>query len=464
MGVISLEEASRTDIASAGGKGANLGELIQSGFPVPPGFIVCAEVYEAFMGNLNIPKRSNDAYGSAEYRDQVQSQILENKIPAGILDEISSHHSATLKKVPLKQSATELQYAVRSSATAEDLGDASFAGQHDTYYYVTELQLHEMIKKCWASLWSDAAFSYRVSQGIDHHSVNMAVIVQVMIQSEISGVTFTADPVSGDQNLIVTESSWGMGAAIVDGRVSPDQYIVRKDTEVVQSKRIADKKFMVPASIADTDSRLSPVPASLRLSETLSASRLDTLTHWAKKSEAYFGSQQDIEWAFTADEFFILQSRPVTVMGQKEDEIPRGEFVLFKPLAENFTDPLLPLSQDLFVKLFPMMVIIQGRVYTRLSHVRPLFPFKMTNEQIAQLAYLSSSSEVKPILSIIGLLRLATILLVAHLILGVLFRRTSNLPVDFMDSFRHSFKKVVDDDRVDAYGALESLFFKSRFF
>ena len=131
--------------------------------------------------------------------------------------------------------------AVRSSATAEDLGDASFAGQHATYYYADERNLIEMVRKCWASLWSNAAVSYRQSQGIDHAGVMMAVLVQEMIPSDVSGVTFTANPVSGDTQEIVTDATWGMGAAIVDGRVSPDHFIVRRADFAFQRKRIANK-------------------------------------------------------------------------------------------------------------------------------------------------------------------------------------------------------------------------------
>ncbi len=452
--VVSLNEVTKKDIESAGGKGANLGELIQHGFPVPPGFIITAGVYAGFIKDLNLPEAINVSDCAA-----IRARILAADIPANIVDGIASHH----KQIQLA-THTDVIYAVRSSATAEDLGDASFAGQHDTYYYVNEPRLPLMIKQCWASLWSNAAYSYREAQGIEHSAVNMAVIVQEMIQSDISGVTFTADPLTGDAGVVVTESSWGMGAAIVDGRVSPDQYVTDKDSGVVKSKRIADKKFMVPAQVEDNESRLVPVPAMLRRKETLPPRKIETVVHWARRSEVFFGDCQDIEWTFRDDEFFILQSRPITVMGSKQDEVPEGEYVLFKPLAENFTEPLLPLSQDIFIRLFPIMSIIQGRVYLSLKFIRPFLPFKMDSEQVAKLAYLSKDDNFVPKISKSRLVFLGILGYITYLVAGVLYLRTRALPNDFMDSFREVFNQVVADETLDAYSALERLFFKPRFF
>ncbi|MBL4682340.1 MAG: hypothetical protein JKY88_16680 [Pseudomonadales bacterium] len=344
------------------------------------------------------------------------------------------------------------------------MGDASFAGQHDTYYYVNSEQLPLMIKKCWASLWAEGAYSYRESQGIEHRQVNMAVVVQEMIPSEISGITFTSDPLSGNENFIVTDCSWGMGAAIVDGRVSPDHYTVDKSTGKLVTKRIADKKFMVPSSITDDESRLVAVPFSLRNKECLNTKQIELVSHWALKSEDYFGCPQDLEWAFSKGEYYLLQSRPITASGEKKDDIPKGTYVLFKPFIENFTDPLLPLTQDLLVKLFPMMNIIQGRVYLNLKHIRLLLPFKMTEAETAEIAYLSHNNNFKPRLSWPKILLLIVILYINNLNVGVLYQRTNHMPIDFMSSFRKKFQRVVDDDNIDAPGALEHLFFKSGFF
>ncbi|MFT4799839.1 MAG: pyruvate,water dikinase [Candidatus Azotimanducaceae bacterium] len=448
--VVSLEEISRDQIAVAGGKGANLGELIQQKFPVPPGFVVTAGAYAQSVSDW-------DLVGQAP--QQIQRLIMAQRIDPDLDAELQAHHQLLAKKIP-----REFVYAVRSSATAEDLGDASFAGQHDTYYYVTADQLTEMVKKCWSSLWSEAACSYRQSHGIPHHTVNMAVVVQLMVESDISGITFTANPISGNTDEILTEASWGMGAAIVDGRVSPDQYVFSRRQNEVISKRIADKKFMVPASLQESESRLIAVPASLRSKETLSKNQFTTLINWALKSESYFDKPQDLEWAFHGEEFYILQSRPITTLEQAGDEIPEGEFVLFKPMAENFTDPLLPLSQDILRRMFPMMQIIRGRVYLNIAHIKPLFPFKMDSQQIAQIAYLSGAIEQRPSLSPLKLIGLLAIGYFSYLMMAVFNYRTASLPDDFMHSFRQRFNDVVNDEKIDAPGAMEKLFFRPKFF
>ena len=388
--VVLLSMVGKNDVDIAGGKGANLGELIQNEFPVPPGFVITAQQYALCIGELTM-----SGHITVEECVDIRKQILDIELTSEFLAKIDEYHEQISQEFP-----GEFVYAVRSSATAEDLGDASFAGQHDTYYYVTTSELPQMIKKCWASLWSDAAFSYRDAQGIEHKQVNMAVIVQVMIQSDTSGVTFTANPMTGDKDVVITESSWGMGAAIVDGRVSPDRYVINKTTNQLITKRISDKKFMVPSSISPGASRLIEVPAERRRKETLSITQAQTIAMWAIKSEHYFKNPQDIEWAFCNDEFYMLQSRPITVMGVKEDFIPEGPFVLFKPLAENFTDPLLPLSQDIFTRIFPMMRFIKGRAYISANFFRPFLPFKMKDNEVAQLAYLSNVDKFKPVISL----------------------------------------------------------------
>jgi phosphohistidine swiveling domain-containing protein len=448
--VVSLDQVNRDQVAVAGGKGANLGELIQQGFPVPPGFVVTAAAYSGFVSDWDL---------TSQTPQQIQLQILAQPIDPDLGAELQAHHSKLAKKIH-----REFVYAVRSSATAEDLGDASFAGQHDTYYYVTADRLPEMVKQCWSSLWSEAACSYRESHGIAHHEVNMAVVVQLMVESDISGITFTANPISGNTDEILTEASWGMGAAIVDGRVSPDQYIFSRERNLITSKRIADKKFMVPATLQESGSRLMAVPAPLRRKETLSQSQVNTLIGWALQSHAYFGNPQDLEWAFHGEEFYILQSRPITTLRQTGDEIPDGEFVLFKPIAENFTDPLLPLSQDILQRIFPMMKIIRGRVYMNIAHIKPLLPFKMDSQQIAKVAYLSGALEQRPALSISKLIGLGLIGYLNYLLMGVFYYRTAKMPDDFMDSFKQLFNDIVDDDKVDAPGAMEKLFFRPNFF
>ncbi|MFC1819921.1 PEP/pyruvate-binding domain-containing protein, partial [Thermodesulfobacteriota bacterium] len=332
-----------------------------------------------------------------------------------------------------------------------------FAGQHETYYYVEADHLLQMVKHCWASLWSPEAVSYRSIQGIDHASVFMAVIVQEMIQSIISGVTFTANPVTGDRDVIMTESSWGMGAAIVDGRVTPDHYVTERKGLKLREKRIGEKKYMVPVRLEEGGSRLLEVPHHMRRQETLSADMVRTVAEWAIKAEEHFGSAQDIEWAIADDQFYMLQSRPVTIMGHEDiTEGVKGKYVIFKPLIENFTDPLTPLTGDLMSLLFapPVMQLIRGWAYLSLKHLKAILPFRVSDEALASLMYDWDANSPKMKISLRKLPFSLMGLVLGYLMFGVLFARTRRIPTDFMDRFRDLARSV---DRDPAYGPLETL-------
>jgi pyruvate,water dikinase len=451
MTILYLNEISKDDLPVVGGKGANLGELIKEGFPVPQGFVVTAQQYRDFIGDKHLPTNLTELKRFREI-------LVATPLPADLAQDIRKGDEN------LRDEAnTDLLYAVRSSATAEDLADASFAGQHETYYYVSPNDLEVMIRKCWASLWSDMAYSYRESKGINHHDVDMAVVVQRMLKSRTSGVTFTADPVSGSRSVVITESTWGMGAAIVDGRVSPDQFVVSKEHRNLTAIRIADKKFMVPASPPEPgESRLQPVLQSMRRQESLSDEEVDEITGWALKSEEHFGTPQDLEWSYEDEEFYLLQSRPITAIGQEQDEVPEGRYVLFKPMAENFTDPLLPLSQDIFMRLFPILKLIYGRPYLDFNHIKWILPFKMKDADIVKAAYLSDVEF--PRVSLLRLIPFLVILYVNYLLMGVIYRRTASMPNDFMESFRAKFKRVVANPAYNAVDALRELMMTTPFF
>ena len=460
MSLIGLDQVSQEHLKTAGGKGANLGELIQQGFPVPPGFVVCAQEYAVFLDGFDIPANDDIPADTEAFLADIRTKILVAPLNESLRDEIKRHHEALTAT-----RSSDLVYAVRSSATAEDLADASFAGQHDTYYYVTADSIGMMVKKCWASLWSDAAFSYRHTQGIEHRTVYMAVVVQEMVRSDVSGVTFTADPVSANNSVIITESSWGMGAAIVDGRVSPDQYLVDKKTNKLTSIKISDKKFMVPARLdPELETRLVEVPANLRRMQSLTEEQAAEIAMLANRAEAHFGSPQDLEWAIQDGQLFLLQSRPITIMGSAEEDNPAGRYILFKPIAENFTDPLMPLTEDILVDLVPMMKVIHGRVYVNFNHVRSLIPLKMSDGDIARLGYLSEPKNQNPGISIPRMLMLGIALFFNYLLMGVFNRRAAAMPDDFMASYRQLFHQVARDHSITPPNALINLFLKFRFF
>ncbi|MBD3649376.1 MAG: hypothetical protein HUJ31_18425, partial [Pseudomonadales bacterium] len=239
---------------------------------------------------------------------------------------------------------------------------------------------------------------------------------------------------------------------------------IDKTTGKLVSHRIADKRFMVPGVIASEDEkRLVPVAADRRNRQCLSEDMIRTIAQWAQKSESHFGCAQDIEWAFRDGEFFMLQSRPITVLGLTESDVPDGKYVLFKPMYENFSGPVLPLSQDIFASRFPVLKFIHGRGYLDLDHIRPVSPFHLTDEQLANYAYLSDDDH-RPRISWWRLARLGLIFYVGYLCLGVLFRRTERMPDDFMESFRTRAESVIADPAIDASATLERLFLRTRFF
>ena len=467
--VVGLNEVGRSDVTTAGGKGANLGELLGKGFPVPPGFVVTAQACEGFFQELNLAEKIKGlAQVSPEGLEgktaHLRGLIHEAEMPGELVQAIYAGHDSLVEG-----RGAGVVCAVRSSATAEDLGEASFAGQHATYYYVSRDKLLRMVKHCWASLFSPEAVAYRNAQAIDHASVYMAVVVQEMIRSEVSGITFTANPVTGNLKEVVTESSWGLGAAIVDGRVTPDHYVFRRPDLSLKEKRIARKRCMVPAEIKpDETGRLRDVPLHLRQIETLSADQARLVAEWAIKAEEHFGSPQDVEWAITGGQFHMLQSRPVTVMGAEEfGRDIDGKYVVFKPIIENFTDPLTPLSQDFYTMAFtpPLFRMIGGRVYVNLTRFRAALPIKITDEEMASLLYLSTEAPHSSLkVSLAKLPICGAMALAAYLFFGVFFARTKNLPDGYMDGYRELCRKVEKENSLGLDQTFDRVFSWSNFF
>ena len=466
-----LEDVANAHVEKVGGKAANLARTMAQDFPVPPGFVINTSAYTDHLARLSPPGLSpayeekqmpgnSDFKSSLEEAKLIREALAASTLSAELESEIlASHHSLQAER------EDALIYAVRSSATAEDLASASFAGQHETYYFVREDNLIMMIKSCWASLWSDAACSYRNSQGLDHSNVKMAVIVQEMIQSDVSGITFTEDPVTGDKSVVVIDSSWGMGAAIVDGRVTPDQFTVHRESRSIIKSRISDKRYMMPPSPEDPDqARIIEVPEQKRNVATLSEEQIQLITTYALKAEHYFGCSQDIEWAFQKGSFYLLQSRPVTRSGEVRETLPKGQYVLFKPLYENFTDPLLPLSRDLLDITMDPLTFIYGRAYSNLAYLRPFIPFKLNDAQLAQITYLSGDGIGRLRLSFIKLPVFFLLFFLFYLSFGVFYARTRKMPDDFMDSFRRRADDLVDDDSIDALQVIYTLFFSPPFF
>jgi len=461
MFILSLGAVRAGDLTLVGRKAANLGELAVGGFPVPPAFVVTTSAFRQVFDSLGLQDEIDhiDETSAEQLLNactRIQQRIVSTPIANSMADEI-------LEAYALLVGVEQICSVVRSSATVEDLAHASFAGQHRTYYCNGPAHLLELIRNCWGSLWSVEAAVYRATLGISHRTLSMAVIVQQMIRSDVSGIAFTADPVTGDAEGIVIESSWGMGAAIADGRVTPDRYLVRRPTLEIRERRIAEKRMMVCADLDSAD-RLAEVPRDMRHVETLASKQIEAVAALALRCEELFRSPQDIEWAFANGELHLLQSRPITTLRRQEIVPPAGKWVLFKPFVENFTGPLTPLQIDLMSRAFsPLIRAVGGRFYISMSLIRLLLPISLSDEAIANLLYLTSDGV--PVHAPFQFLKLPFTVLAAAimwLISSVLLARSRDMPDDFMDGYRVLCREVENDHHIGPAGALHRLLTNGR--
>ncbi|WP_306056662.1 phosphoenolpyruvate synthase [Natronococcus wangiae] len=320
MAVLWLDEISAGDLEKVGGKGASLGELTGAGLPVPPGFVVTAGTYRSFIENANIDEELfeavdvdvDDSSALADAAERAQELILETPFPDDLREEILDAYRQ------VGDDGEEAFVAVRSSATAEDLPDASFAGQQETYLNVTEEALLDRVRSCWASLFTQRAIYYRQEKGFDHSAVNIAVVVQRMVDAEKSGVMFTSHPSTGDPTMIV-EAAWGLGEAVVSGAVSPDNYVVPRDGDDVDVT-VAEKKVMHVKDDETGETVEREVPEDERNARVLSREEIDRLVELGERVEDHYGTPQDVEWAIVEGEVFMLQSRPITTIDEGDAE------------------------------------------------------------------------------------------------------------------------------------------------
>ena len=323
--VVWLEEVGKEDIAIVGGKGASLGEMLRAELPVPTGFAVTAQAFRRFIDETGI---NDELFGSLEV-DVDNADILRNaekkakkilmdaKMPQDIDNSIRSKYREMCKK-----EGEEVFVAVRSSATAEDLPDASFAGQQDTFLNMKgEQNVIDAVKKCWASLYGARAIYYRVKQGFDHHKVNLCAVVQMMVDAEKAGVMFSSHPSTGEP-LTIIEGAWGLGETVVSGSVSPDYYMVDRNSKTIKERRVATKNIMHTKDPKTGKTIDLPVPQDKKNAKVLDDDEILKLVEFGELLEDLYGIPQDIEWAIKNKEIFILQSRPITTIKKKE---PKGK-------------------------------------------------------------------------------------------------------------------------------------------
>jgi phosphohistidine swiveling domain-containing protein len=353
-----LREISKEDVSLVGGKGANLGELTKLGVFVPEGFCITVHAYNDFIKNVE-----DEIYGlvkSIKINEQsdlrlkaqnIREILLKNEIPGIITKEIREAYM---------QLAGNLNspIAVRSSATAEDMPLTSFAGQHETFLNVVGVEpfLHK-VKECWASLWTLRAINYRVKHGFDHLKVDMCIVVQKMVFPSVSGVMFTYNSVKSSSDEIVIESTFGLGEGLVAGIVMPDIFIIDKHDLKIKEKNIAEKEMMIiPSRNGTAQTQVSKEKRSV---PSLTDEKILELTGIGLKIEQHYKTPQDIEWCFSTDRYYILQSRPVTDIGRrplalsrKELEGLEGEWTK-SPLDERVREPLTPFTWSIAQESIP---------------------------------------------------------------------------------------------------------------
>lgn len=323
--IVWFSEVTKDDVSIVGGKGANLGEMTNANMPVPPGFIVTAGAYFDFLKKAKISDKISDQLKPLDSNDSKQLQQIATDIKQIIMDAPMPPELAIKIKEAYKKMGGGL-VAVRSSATAEDLPEASFAGQQRTFLNVSgEEEVVAAVHGCWASLFEARAIFYREQQGFDHFTVGIAVPVQKMVQSQASGVMFTLEPVTSDPSKIIIEAVFGLGEAIVGGEVTPDLYIIEKEGLIIDTKQIGAQEWQLVRNTTGSGQEanikvdLSP---SNQSRQKISDEDIIHLARLGKQLEEHYHFPQDIEWAKEDNKIFIVQTRPVTTIKEKADAAP----------------------------------------------------------------------------------------------------------------------------------------------
>ncbi len=360
-------------LPDAGGKGVNLSVMLRAGLPVPAGFVVLTAAYRAFVEAHTLAPLIEMHWRTLDPTDTAGLEAASTAIRAAF----AAAAFPTSLAEPLLEATAALgdhaAVAVRSSATAEDLPDASFAGQQDTYLNITRPdELLDAVRHCWGSLWTARAMAYRARQGIAPEQVSLAVVVQTMVRADAAGVLFTVNPINGADAEIVINAAWGLGEALVAGRVNPDTIVADKQTGAIRSVEIGDKAVMTAAVTASVTASVTTTMAAAtapsgtvevavapaqRSQQVLTAKQVAELVHFGRELESIFGCAQDVEWAVAGDRVFLLQSRPVTSIASPagppgDDAWPElpgypaqpFDFWTQQDLGERWPDPVTPLT------------------------------------------------------------------------------------------------------------------------
>ena len=352
--VLTLSDPS-AKLDSVGGKGLSLARMIEAGFPVPDGFHITTDAYRAFVEANRLQEKITSALKGIDPQlpasfDAASASIHDSfsraAIPTELVSAVSTGYSSLINRHPQP-------VAVRSSATAEDLPDASFAGQQETFLNIRfEEALLAAVKKCWASLWTARAIAYRLRNSFDQSSVALAIVVQEMVNAEASGIVFTANPITGRRDEMVIMSAWGLGEAIVGGLVSPDTIVADKATGKIRTAQVAEKTVITVLTESSTEE--IPLEDARRNSQVLNGAQVTELVRIGHKIEDFHGKPQDIEWCYANGNFFIVQSRPITALPAAPAEWlppnPKGMYARGS-LCEHLPNPVSPLFGTLGLRM-----------------------------------------------------------------------------------------------------------------
>jgi phosphohistidine swiveling domain-containing protein len=364
--ILPFTEIDRSALAVAGGKAANLGELVRAGFPVPAGFCVTTAAYDLVAADAGLGPtlgalagtQPEDTARLAGLAKEARSYLSDASVPDFIGQAIAEAYEGLGDGAPIP-------VAVRSSATAEDLPQASFAGQQDTYLNVVGVEsVLDAVRRCWVSLWTDRAVSYRATNGIDPHSVRLAVVVQRMVDASVAGVLFTANPVTGKRRQAVIDASPGLGEAVVSGMVNPDHFVANTATGEVVERRLGDKRVAIMAGSGSGTERVELDAGEDRAS--LSDDQVLALARLGERVEEHYGMPQDTEWAIDDDGgIWLLQARPITTLFPLPERAPRSDEdlrVYFSfSVAQGVYRPLTPMGIQTFRLITSALTTLAGR-------------------------------------------------------------------------------------------------------
>ncbi len=347
--ILNFKELNKHHVDLAGGKGSSLGEMMTAGIPVPPGFVVLASTFEKFLveTDLNVEVVAiletvdhNAMHTVEQASEKIQALIKAAPMPSDIAQDIQENFA---------ELGAEF-VAVRSSATAEDGAENAWAGQLDSYLNTTEDQLLEKVQHCWASLFTPRAIFYRFEKGLHQQKISVAVVVQKMVESEISGIAFSVHPVTEDYNQLIIEAGFGLGEAIVSGSITPDSYVVEKEPRNILDINVATQtRGLYRAQNGGNEWRNIPEPQAS--SQVLTQEQILELSEIILGIEKHYDFPCDIEWAFEKEKFYIVQSRPITTL-QKNDKASGDniiEFINSHKFRKQFVYSFIPTATQTFL-------------------------------------------------------------------------------------------------------------------